>query len=314
MTPGWHSVYGTRLIAGREFTAADREGASEGGDREPGLRQEVPALRGPPWARWCSSRTGRGSRAAAARLEIVGVVEDAAYRNLRDPMPPTVYLPHGAACRRTTCFPTAPSAFAPRPARRRCSIRALSEALSAVDPDVSLSFRPLKDQVDARLVRERVLALLGGFFGALALLLAGVGPVRRDVVRGDPAARRDWRAHGPWRRRVARPASRAGAGRVAGGLRRRHRHRPQPLAREVRELAAVRPRGSRRGDAGRGRRDDGRRRDAGGVPARVARRANRSGRGAHGRASAPPQLPRSGASVVPRAIRALDRTRRPPRW
>lgn len=40
---------------------------------------------------------------------------------------------------------------------------------------MSLSFRPLKDQVDARLVRERVLAWLDGFFGALALLLAGVG-------------------------------------------------------------------------------------------------------------------------------------------
>ena len=44
-----------------------------------------------------------------------------------------------------------------------------------MDPDVSLSFRPLRDQVDARLVRERVLALLGGFFGGLALLLAGIG-------------------------------------------------------------------------------------------------------------------------------------------
>ena len=27
VTPGWHSVYGTRLVAGREFTAADREGS-----------------------------------------------------------------------------------------------------------------------------------------------------------------------------------------------------------------------------------------------------------------------------------------------
>ena len=29
VTPGWHSVYGTRLIAGREFTTADREGSPE---------------------------------------------------------------------------------------------------------------------------------------------------------------------------------------------------------------------------------------------------------------------------------------------
>jgi putative ABC transport system permease protein len=40
---------------------------------------------------------------------------------------------------------------------------------------VTVTFTPLRQQVDAALVQERVLAMLSGFFGGLALLLAGLG-------------------------------------------------------------------------------------------------------------------------------------------
>ena len=40
---------------------------------------------------------------------------------------------------------------------------------------MSLTFLPLTEQIDGMVVRERVLAMLSGFFGALALLLAGIG-------------------------------------------------------------------------------------------------------------------------------------------
>jgi ABC-type antimicrobial peptide transport system permease subunit len=54
-------------------------------------------------------------------------------------------------------------------------VRSLTDALAKVDPDVSIAFRPLGDQVAGRMVRERVMAMLGGFFGLLALLLSAVG-------------------------------------------------------------------------------------------------------------------------------------------
>ena len=38
-----------------------------------------------------------------------------------------------------------------------------------------MTFTPLKQQVDAALVQERILAMLSGFFAGLALLLAGLG-------------------------------------------------------------------------------------------------------------------------------------------
>ena len=173
VTPGWHSVYGTRVIAGREFSAADRAGAPPVaivnqayvrtfiGDKG-ALGQVVQQSGGP----------GGGARPPA--MQIVGVVEDAAYRNLRDAMPPTVYLPL-AQLPADEMFPNGAISVRSAVASPALLVRALSTALSAVDPDVSLSFKPLKEQVDARLVRERVLALLGGFFGGLALLLAGIG-------------------------------------------------------------------------------------------------------------------------------------------
>ncbi len=53
--------------------------------------------------------------------------------------------------------------------------RSISAALTATDPDLVFGFRPMTDQVSANVIQERVVALLSGFFGALALLLAGLG-------------------------------------------------------------------------------------------------------------------------------------------
>jgi ABC-type antimicrobial peptide transport system permease subunit len=44
-----------------------------------------------------------------------------------------------------------------------------------VNKDLALTFRPLSDQVSASLTQERIVAMLSGFFGGLALLLAGLG-------------------------------------------------------------------------------------------------------------------------------------------
>jgi len=51
----------------------------------------------------------------------------------------------------------------------------LAAAIGRVDPKLSLTFRMLSDQVGAALMRERIVAMLSGFFGFLALFLAGLG-------------------------------------------------------------------------------------------------------------------------------------------
>jgi ABC-type antimicrobial peptide transport system permease subunit len=51
----------------------------------------------------------------------------------------------------------------------------VAAALTAVDRNLTFTFRPLQDRVDASLTQERLVALVTGFFGSLALLLAGLG-------------------------------------------------------------------------------------------------------------------------------------------
>jgi putative ABC transport system permease protein len=48
-------------------------------------------------------------------------------------------------------------------------------ALHGVNRDLVLTFRPVADQVNESLAQDRLVAMLSGFFGALALLLAALG-------------------------------------------------------------------------------------------------------------------------------------------
>ena len=101
-------------------------------------------------------------------------MHDAAYRSLRDAKPPTVYVPFGQV---NDDFVT-PNAIAVRAAGGGAPLalsRSLVEAIGRVDGSLALTFRSLRDQVDDLLVRERLVALMSGFFGVLALLMAGVG-------------------------------------------------------------------------------------------------------------------------------------------
>src|SRR5207249_1008445 len=53
--------------------------------------------------------------------------------------------------------------------------RTIVDAIGGVNRDLTLTFRPLAEQINASLTQERIVAMLSGFFGALALLLAGLG-------------------------------------------------------------------------------------------------------------------------------------------
>jgi ABC-type antimicrobial peptide transport system permease subunit len=53
--------------------------------------------------------------------------------------------------------------------------RSIAAAIRDVDADVALTFRPLADLVNANVVQERIVAMLAGFFGGLALLMASLG-------------------------------------------------------------------------------------------------------------------------------------------
>jgi ABC-type antimicrobial peptide transport system permease subunit len=52
---------------------------------------------------------------------------------------------------------------------------AVQKAVTGVNKEISLDFRTLATQVGDSIVRDRLLAMLSAFFGALALLLAMIG-------------------------------------------------------------------------------------------------------------------------------------------
>lgn len=171
ISPGWFSTFGTRLVAGRDFTDADRAGAPR-----VAIVNETLARRflggGSPIGR---TITVYPNTPRALAMEVVGVAEDAVYTSPRDAVPPTWYTPIaqfdvpgfgfarvGLSVRATTGSPV-------------LLRRSVAEAVTTVNPQLALTFRPLADQVYASLTRERLLAQLAGFFGAIALLLAGLG-------------------------------------------------------------------------------------------------------------------------------------------
>ena len=47
--------------------------------------------------------------------------------------------------------------------------------MTRTEPGATFSLRPLSDYLDASLAQERIVAMLSGSFGVLALLLAGLG-------------------------------------------------------------------------------------------------------------------------------------------
>jgi ABC-type antimicrobial peptide transport system permease subunit len=53
--------------------------------------------------------------------------------------------------------------------------KGIAAAATSVNPQLALTFRPLAGQVRDSLTLDRLMAQLAGFFGALALLLAGLG-------------------------------------------------------------------------------------------------------------------------------------------
>jgi putative ABC transport system permease protein len=169
ITPDWFSTYGTPIVAGRDFDARDRAGAPAVAIvNQTFVRTRIGT--GNPIGRRIE-RPGSPS-SQPPPLEIVGVVADAVYRSLRDPAPPTMYVPIAQVKEPSSAASLSVRAAGGSPAQLTRSITA---AIAGVDPDLTLTFRTLTDMVGASLVQERVVALLSGFFGALALLLAGLG-------------------------------------------------------------------------------------------------------------------------------------------
>jgi putative ABC transport system permease protein len=183
ITPGYLQAYGTTVRGGRDFDDRDTQ------DSPPVmLVNEAFATRFVP------DRNAVGTALAlTARLlsigdipvgvkTIVGVVDNAVYRSVREPAQPTIYLPlaqFGANGGTTSedSLPYVNFFLAVRTSTASPALlsRSVAAALTAVNASVTPTFRTLADQVDDTLAQDRLIAMLSGSFAGVALLLAGLG-------------------------------------------------------------------------------------------------------------------------------------------
>ena len=167
VSDGYFTTLGTPLLAGRDFNDRDRLGA-------PGVaivnEAVVKKFFGGTNPLGKTYRTTIGD-SVSQPVEIIGVVKDAKYRELREEAIPTIYV---AASQ--NAGPGSYAHYEVRTSGPPADIAPVIKSMVAqFNRSIALEFTPLAAQVDASLSRERLLASLSGFFGGLALLLATVG-------------------------------------------------------------------------------------------------------------------------------------------
>jgi len=175
ITPGWLAAYGTVVREGRDID-----------DRDTMATAQVILVNEAFVRRFAAGGTAVGTAfAVTARIPpsgdfalgtktVVGVVGDAVYRSIREPARPTIYFP---LAQRDDPLLFSDFFIAVRPVSGAPALlaRSLTASLTEVNRELTLSFRPVADQVTASIAQDRLVAMLSGFFGALALLLAGLG-------------------------------------------------------------------------------------------------------------------------------------------
>jgi predicted permease len=165
----WFATQGIPFVSGRDFTDQDRKGAPAVIVVNETLAKKYFGGRNPVGQ---SIREIMRPGAAAPELQIVGVVRDAVYLSLRDPIPPTMYRHVPQTETPGPGMDMAVRAGGPSPA---LLTRSLGDALQRVDGDVTFTFRPYRQAIRANTTQERIVAVLSGFFGGLALFLAALG-------------------------------------------------------------------------------------------------------------------------------------------
>jgi hypothetical protein len=172
VSPGWTEAMKIPFIDGRDFRA---------GDTYPGV-----AIVNEAFARRYfngENPTGKSFERATAdgrrfRCQIVGLVRDSRYRNMREPITPTAYTPFHSIDGKGQLQAISGATFIVRTSSQ--NPLALASTLRREVPRFRPEFRvsnisTQKELNESHTVRERLLAMLAMFFAVVALLLAGVG-------------------------------------------------------------------------------------------------------------------------------------------
>jgi predicted permease len=167
VSQGYFDTLETPFLAGRDFNGHDSPGSTKVAIVNETMARKFFGTASPLGRRF---RVQNG-RTIDPPVEIIGVVKDAKYKSLREQIEPTAYLAISQ-----NPEPDVSVNFEVRAAGSAAGlIPGVKEAIGQVNGDIRLDFITLSTQVGQSLNRERLMATLSGFFGALALLLATIG-------------------------------------------------------------------------------------------------------------------------------------------
>jgi predicted permease len=172
VSPGWVDAMKIPFIGGRDFRASETY---------PGVaivnrtfaRQYFAGEN--PVGKSFGTKEAAGAR---TRFEIIGLVGDVSYRDIRGPILPQVYVPFPSVDAKGALQPIGQGTFIVRTSTP--NPLALASTLRREVPRARSEFRVsnIRTQTEinqSHTVRERLLARLALFFGVVALVLAGVG-------------------------------------------------------------------------------------------------------------------------------------------
>jgi predicted permease len=165
IAPGYFHLLSIPVIAGREFTASDVLGAprvaivNEAFARKFGLgRDAVGKLIG-------------SNKGDTLNIEIVGLVKDAKYNEVKNPVPPVYFTPY----KQDTTFGSL-QFYVKTASDLQTLLRAIPPAMAKLDPNLPLEqIKTLPQQVKDDVFLDRLISTLSAGFAILATLLAAVG-------------------------------------------------------------------------------------------------------------------------------------------
>ncbi len=162
---GYLSTLGIPLLAGREFAVADGKGAphvalvNEAFARKFNMGRDVVGKH--------ISTEGEGP----LEIEIVGLVKDAKYSDVKDAVPPQFFIPWRQDSTVGGMYFYVKSAMAPEQL-----LRSIPSLMARLDPNLPVeSLKTLPQQVKENVFLDRMIGTLSAAFAALATLLAAVG-------------------------------------------------------------------------------------------------------------------------------------------
>lgn len=170
--PGYFASLGSAIVQGRDFASTDMiPGAARVAIINQTLARKVfPSESAVGKRIVCTGRIAMGE--SGSPCEVIGVAGDIPYSTLKDEAQNAIYM----------TFLQAPTGrggmeLLVRAADRRRDVPAqLRREIASIDPYLpSIVVRTLAADMDAALMRERLLALLSIIFGGLAALLAAIG-------------------------------------------------------------------------------------------------------------------------------------------